>query len=454
MSKLRVVCFATLLLTLPDGLAQGAPERIASTLAGYYRADAPGATIIVTQNGKTVFRHAFGMADVAHGQTMTPEMRLPIASLSKQFTAAAIMLLAEQGKLALDDDLHRYLPAFPTQGKRVTIAHLLTHTAGIVNYTTQPGYSARLVEPITVQGLINQIASVPLEFAPGTRWHYSNSGYVLLGAILEKVSGQPYCTFLAERIFQPLGMLDTACEGQERRAHPHAAGHARTAGGFGPAPFIHMSQAYAASNLVSTVDDLALWNRAMDDAKLLPAASWRQMFTPYALAGGRSAEYGYGWFFGTVQNLPSQWHSGSIPGFATYALRLPEQGVYVAVLGNASSGTVNPEVVAMKAAAIVIGKPFPQWQAVAVEPGKLDDFAGFYKVDERHVYTIWRERDTLRLQRGSGAPVVLAASAAERFFVENGLVTLRFQRAESGKVNRMIVSETGTEAVAWRAAHK
>ena len=330
-----------------------------------FKADEPGATVIVVKNGKTLLRKAYGAADIATKTPLTPGTVLRLGSITKQFTAVAILMLMEEGKLALNDPITRFFPDYPTGGKVITIEHLLTHTSGIVSYTGKPDFGDGVTRNLSVAQMIDTFKNDPLEFEPGTQFHYNNSGYFLLGAVIEKASGLSYPRFLEQRIFTPLGMKDTAYEGFERSAAPRAKGYSAKGKAFEPAAPMSMSQPYAAGALVSTVGDMAKWDAAITAGKLIKPASWKLAFTPYKLNPQKSTGYGYGWGVRTFQGVPAIDHDGGINGFSTYALRLPQQKIFVAVLANHDSGGVHPEVLAQKAAGLVMGKPFVEPKAAA-----------------------------------------------------------------------------------------
>lgn len=457
MPKLSAVCVAVLvLLGAPAAGAREAPaapqapqsqQSLAAALdaaiGAHYKAQEPGATVIVVKDGKTVLRKAYGMADTRASKPMTPDMVLRLGSITKQFTAVAILMLAEEGKLALGDDLTRFFPDYPSAGKAVTLEHLLTHTSGIVSFTGKPAYLTGMAQDKTVSAMIDSFKNDPLEFAPGSRYRYNNSGYFLLGAIIEKVSGRPYATFLEERIFVPLGMKDTAYEGHERSRAPHAAGHSRDGVGFGHSAPLSMTQPYAAGALVSTVDDLARWDAAVASGKLLKPASWQRALTPYTLASGKPTDYGYGWQMGTLQGAPTIAHGGGINGFSTYALRLPEQKVFVAVLSNADGGIANPGVVASKAAALAIGKPLPEFKEIALDVATLERLAGVYEIEQPAVRTFRHESGTLVMQRTGRAPVRLKAYSATGFFVPDSLDTFEFGQDAGGAVTHVTLHQEG-----------
>lgn len=460
MPKLSDICIATLiLLQTPFCAAQSAPvaateqalaARLDAVVGAFYKPTDPGITILVAKDGKPLLRKAYGMATVDKKQAMTADHALRLGSITKQFTATAILMLAEEGKLAVSDDITKHLPDYPTRGKKITIEHLLTHTSGIVSYTSKPDFQTTEQKDFTVAQMIDRFKNDPLEFEPGSRYAYNNSGYFLLGAIIEKASGMPYAKFVEQRIFVPLGMDHTAYEGYERNAGPRAEGHQRgEKGGFAPSRPLSMTQPYAAGSLVSTVDDLNRWDQAISSGKLLKAASWRQAFTPYKLASGASTDYGYGWQAVNLHGSPLIAHGGGINGFSTYAMRLPQEHVYVAVLGNTESGSVDTAQVATRAAAIAIGKPFVDYQPVATDPAALDAFTGVYTQDENTVRTVRRDGDKLVMQRAGRGALPLLAYAPNGFYVDKTLIHVEFARDEKGAV-RMTLSQNGFATVSQR----
>lgn len=439
------ICAAVLLLCHPQAAfaqdavtsttaAQGLASRIDASIAPYFKADAPGATVIVVKDGKPVLRRAYGMADTAKGVKMTPEMALRLGSITKQFTSTAILMLAEEGKLSVDDDITKHLPDYPTKGKRITIEHLLTHTSGIPSYTGKPGYMVNMAQDVSVAQMIDTFKNDPLEFEPGSQYRYNNSGYFLLGAIIEKISGQTYAAFLEQRIFKPLGMRDTYYEGLGASQAPVAAGHSRSEKGFGAARPLSMTQPYAAGSLVSTVDDLARWDAAIGAGKLLTPSSWQRAFTSYRLSDGKATGYGYGWDVSKVQGETAMGHGGGINGFSTHALRFPEQKVYVVVLTNSDSGPANPGVVARKAAGIAIGKPYREFKEVALGGAALEAVTGTYAVEKGVQRVFRRSGDGLVMQRSGRPPVALKAASSSEFFVPGALDWFAFQRNADGKV--------------------
>jgi CubicO group peptidase (beta-lactamase class C family) len=273
-----------------------AAEDLAASLDSYlssiYPAGEPGAAVLAVKDGKALVRKGYGMANLELGVPITPETVFELGSVTKQFTAAAILMLEERGKLSVQDDMTKYLPDFPTQGKKVTIENLLTHTSGIPSYTGLPEWLPKMREDLSVDQLIGIFKGKPFEFDPGTKWEYDNSGYVLLGAIIEKVYGKSYERFVEDEIFQPLGMTHSYY-GSWSDVIPHrASGYDRENGQYVNTQYLSMTQPYAAGSLMSTVDDLALWDKALSEGTLLKKASLDQMFASYKLASGQPTHSG------------------------------------------------------------------------------------------------------------------------------------------------------------------
>jgi D-alanyl-D-alanine carboxypeptidase len=424
-----------------------------AAVSSLYKPDEPGVTIIVTKDGKTVFRRAYGLADVEKKTLLTPEVVMRIGSVTKQFTAVAILMLEEQGKLSVQDEITKHLPDYPTHGAKITIEHLLTHTSGIPSYTSASKYVAEMAKDRSVAEMIDTFKNAKLDFAPGSKFEYNNSGYFLLGAVIEKTSGMKYADFLAGKIFEPLGMKDTAYEGFERSGGgKRIEGHSRGAKGVERASPVSMTQPYAAGSLISTVDDLARWDAAISSGKLLKADNWKRAFTSYTLGSGKKTDYGYGWFMGKSRGRDSIEHGGSINGFVTQGLRVPSENVYVAVLSNTNAPGAAPSYVAEKLAAIAMNDPYPEFKSVSLDVKIMDEIVGVYKIDEKSNRVISREGDMMFLQR-TGRPKlrILAASATE-YFVENTFTSMRFVKDSKGEVTSMVMTQGGRESTSPRAS--
>jgi CubicO group peptidase (beta-lactamase class C family) len=285
----------------------------------------------------------YGLADREHDVPVTPQTIFRIGSMTKQFTASAILKLQEEGKLSVKDKLSKYIPDFP-RGSEVTLRQLLTHTSGIHDYTPEPDHLSDVAKPTTTEALIGKIKKSPYDFDPGTKWRYDNSGYTLLGYIVEKVSGQSYGDFLRENFFQPLGMTNTGVY----RANPglphEALGYSLGTNGFERPFYIDPSWNGGDSALYSTVEDLYRWNEGIFNCRVLDAASLKAAFIPVVMEASQLNSgygYGFGWFVGRYRGLRDISHGGAIPGFSSLLLRLPDEKFTVVVLANALDGRPN-----------------------------------------------------------------------------------------------------------------
>lgn len=450
--KLPATLFASLSLLQASCAMAEAPieQHLDGALAPMFKPNWPGATVIVTRDGKPVFRKAYGLANVAENTPMQPDMQLRIGSITKQFTAVGILMLAEQGKLSVKDDVRKYLPDFPDKGSIITIENLLQHTSGIPNYTALKSFRELPDAGVTLSQVFGVFAKEPLDFAPGERYSYSNSGYFLLGLIIEKLSGMKYQDFVAKNIFEPLAMQDTAHEGFERSARRHIKGHRMNGREVEAVKDIDVTLAYSAGALVSTVDDMARWDAAVSSGKLLKPATWRQAFTSCHLPKEAPCNYGYGWNIGTLAGHKMIHHGGSIPGFTAQALRLPDDKVFVAVLANGNGGAVNTPVIAYKAAGIAIGQPFADFKPITLAPEALEAFVGTYVGADKVKRVVRRDGDKLVIQRDGREAAPIMAHAPDSFFMEGSLASLEFQRGADGKVNSLLVRQPGADETALR----
>jgi CubicO group peptidase (beta-lactamase class C family) len=369
-----------------------------------------------------------------------------LGSITKQFTAASIMMLVEQGKLALSDPIEKYLPGYPTQGHTITIEHLLTHTSGIQSYTDIPGWmTGRIKTDMTVAELVDGFKKEPMQFAPGTAYRYNNSAYVLLGAIIEKASGQTYAAFVSDHIFRPLGMTSSFYGSNAPVIAKRVPGYTRDGDTLLNAQYLSMTQPYSAGSLVSSVDDLAKWDAALYTGTLLTRSSLERMWTPYTLSNGKTTGYGYGFAIDTLRGHRAVAHGGGINGFSTFAIRLPDDHVYVAVLSNSDGPKSSPSYVARRLAAVAIGRPFPEPVEKTIDPKVLSGHIGVYEIDKDQRRTVTVDGGALYTQRTGGSRVEAKASSETEFFYENSLTRVVFERDASGRTVAMRVYADGAE---------
>ncbi|MBI1766779.1 MAG: beta-lactamase family protein [Bacteroidetes bacterium] len=302
-------------------------------LKAKYKADEPGAVALIAKDGKVVFRQAFGMADLEHNIVMMPEHVFEIGSITKQFTAVSILMLMEQGKLSLQDPVTKFIENYPMNGHNITVHHLLTHTSGIKSYTDLEKWRKLWRNDMTPLEMIDVFKNEPMEFAPGEKWSYSNSAYFMLGYIIEKASGVSYPEFLEKNIFLPLGMKNSYYGGQSKIIKNRAMGYQK-GDGFKNAEYLSMTQPYSAGSIMLNVDDLLTWNQAVQANKLVKKETIQKAFTNYKLNNGKPINYGYGWGLNDINGSATIEHSGGIFGYATNAIYLPKEEVYVVVFSN------------------------------------------------------------------------------------------------------------------------
>lgn len=370
-------CLAGAPLAAQDALppaTRAAMDQAATAILA--RTAAPSASLAVVKDGKVAYLKAYGTAVLATKTAATPAMTYSIGSISKQFTAAAILLLAEEGKLSLDDPLARWLPHL-TRAKDITVRQILSMTSGYQDYWPQDYVMPGMLQPVTAQAILDGWARKPLDFEPGTKWQYSNTNYVIAGQIVEKVSGQPLLDFLRARIFKPLGMSSVADTddaplgpGEPMRYLRYALGPAR------PAPKEGKGWMFAAGELAMTAEDLARWDEAMIAQKILTPASWHTLETEVRLADGAGTRYGLGVQVALADGRRVISHGGEVSGFTAENVVYPDQGVAVVVLTNLDATSASGDLAA-KAAQAVFANADPGTPAALAQVKKV--FAGLQK---------------------------------------------------------------------------
>jgi CubicO group peptidase (beta-lactamase class C family) len=412
-------------------------------LSEQYKSNETGATALVARKGKIIYKKAFGMANLELNISMQLDNVFRIGSITKQFTAVAILQLMEQGKLNLQDEIVKFIPDYPTHGYKITIEHLLTHTSGIKSYTGMKDYMDRMTLDLLPSEMIDHFKNEPMEFAPGTRWNYSNSGYFLLGYIIQKVSGKTYGEYIEENIFKPIGMTNSLYGSNTKIIKNRVSGYDMGKNGYENAQPLSMTQPYAAGSILSTVEDMFKWNQALHAYKLVKKESLDKAFTNYALTDGTKTDYGYGWTFANIQESPSIEHGGGINGSSTMAIYLPGEDVYVVVFSNCQckhSGDV-----AIKMAGIAIGKPYA-YKEISVENSILQSYTGVYENARGELRVISIEENKLYSKRGRNAKLHIRPYEKDNFYFDDAMVRIEFVRNSKGEVPSLILkSRNGNE---------
>ncbi|MBA3694518.1 MAG: serine hydrolase [Acidobacteria bacterium] len=344
-----------------SGYAQDKSAKIDELMKIYQSYGQFNGAALVAENGKVIYKKGLGLANMEWNIPNETDTKFRLGSITKQFTAALILQLVEQGKIKLDGNVSDYLPDYRKDvGDRVTIHHLLTHTSGIPSYTNQPRFFEDVSRnPFVVADFVKKYTSGDLEFEPGSKFSYNNSGYFLLGAIIEKVTGKPYEQVLKENILDPLGMKNTGYDHFDAVLSKRASGYNKTPKGYINAPYLDMSIPYAAGSLYSTVEDLYLWDRALYTDKLLSAKSKELMFKP------NLENYGYGFSItnasvgATKETIPVITHGGGINGFNTTIVRLVGNQHLIVLLDNTSQGR-NLDKISKNITSILYNQPYSQ----------------------------------------------------------------------------------------------
>ena len=357
-----------------DGSLRAKIDRIAAGVME--QRGVPSASVAVVSGGKLVYTQAYGKAQIHPDKRATPDMRYSIGSISKQFTATAILLLQEQGKLSVDDAVGKYVPGL-TRGDEVTIRQILSHTSGYQDYAPEDYPVESQLKPVTPRQILDEWAAKPLDFEPGTQWQYSNTNYVIAGLIVEKVSGEKLFDFLGEHVFRPLGMKSAWNSDEKELTRSDAAPYMRNAlGPLRPTPNGGEGWMFAAGELAMTAHDVALWDISLMQRTVLKPESYDQMFTEVKLKDGKGTNYGLGVDVRQRDGHRSIEHSGEVNGFVSDNEVLVDDGVAVVVLTNhMASGAGQIATLAASTVAGVQLKPAEE-QALAMyhdlEKGQID----------------------------------------------------------------------------------
>ena len=446
--------FVVLVVAVPVGaqtLSRADHAYIDSLVGATYKMNEPGGTVLVAINGKPVYRKAFGLASVELKVPNAPESVFRVGSISKQFTAVAMLQLAQAGKLSLEDDIRKYLPWYDTHGRLITIANLLSHTSGIPSYTEKPGFEKMMNTTITKRGLAEYVMGDSLLFEPGTDWSYSNTGYAMANLVIEAVSEMPFEDYLQRNIFQALGMRYSTTGSNDRTIPGAVTGYDRIGEGqYKPSACLDWSWPYGGGQVLSSVDDMLKWDEALYTDKVLEE-QWRaKAWTSFILADGRESNYGFGWSVGTWKGLKVIEHGGAINGFLSNAIRIPSKHVYVIALSNNTSA---PPRFTDQIALRLAGQPMVLPVALEADSATLNDYVGMFLVErsggrltsnsttEQLYRAITLSNDTLSAQVTGGAKTPLRPIGKDLFTFGESFTFARFVRNPDGAVTAVEISQ-------------
>jgi CubicO group peptidase (beta-lactamase class C family) len=438
-------CVLILAIGQSPGIDAEKIRQLDSLYKTFFFAGDPGAVVLLAKNGSPVFKKAYGMAHTELNVPMNTDHKLGIGSISKQFAAVSILLLQQEGKLNIKDDIHQYLPAYNTHGRVITIENLLTHTSGIPSYTELYGFDSLVDKKVSVHKLVKFFEAAPLLFEPGSNWSYSNSGYVLAAEIVKKRSGIPFNDFLQQRIFKPLLMTETSIGTSDYTIANKTGEYAsNNKGRVKMETQYDWYWAYGAGQIVSTADDMLKWDQALYNPAFLSPAVLAIAHKTFLLTSGQPANYGLGWAIGSFKNRMMIQHGGAIGGYRALGMRVPEDHLYLLTLSN--SGNTNTALISNKALSII-------YDMAALKENKeqtvvAKDIAGVYEAPSSGLrlqsnfgnipayYTVRVDSNNKVTARRTGG-VLTALSPAENdvFYDKNAPFTKwQIERGDKGEV--------------------
>jgi D-alanyl-D-alanine carboxypeptidase len=407
---------------------------------GLVTPEGPGAAVAVRQGGEVVHSAGYGLANVEWGIPIDTETVFRIGSITKQFTAAAILRLAADGKLAIDDPIERHLPDYPIRERRITLRHLLNHTSGVKSYTAMPVFMEIMARDLPLVELIARFREAPPDFAPGERYLYNNSGYVLLGAVIEAASGKSYEAFLMEIFFEPLGLARTSYLHNHTIVPKRASGYALARTLLNAAP-ISMTLPHAAGALGSTAEDLLAWELALRSGRAVAPADYGAMIAPGALSDGAPISYGFGLLNQTYRGRRMIGHGGGINGFASHLAYWPQNDVAIAVVSNSGSFPVQQAAFALARRAI--GEADLVREPVALDAAALASCAGEYRFELDYTLS-FEVRDGGLASHFPRVGSLFRPFGERAFFLASDPeVTLSFDEPRDGLCQRLVIVSYG-----------
>lgn len=402
-------------------------------LAAAYPADGPGAAVMVTRGGRIIYSAGRGFANVEARRPITPDTAFRLGSIVKQFTAAVVLQLVAEKKMSLDDPLSRFFPDYPQPGSGATVRQLLNHTSGIQDFSKIPGWIVKnRHRPWTTAELLAVFRDLPARAMPGHAWEYNNGGYVLLGAIIEQVTGKTWHEQVAERISRPLGLKTVAYALPSDLPSTSALGYTDEEGRPQPVRLSHMSLAHAAGGLNGSVADMARWAQALHHGRVVTPALYREMTKPAPLADGSTESYGFGLRLREIRGRPALVHGGAGGGLDTDSAYIPSGDLFVAVFANSDEPATDPSSLVRRLAALALGEPIPTFTRAALDMTAVEPLFGSYAADCGPPRRFFARDGKLYLSRGDGEREAIPAGEGRFFFGSDDLDWFRILRRPDG----------------------
>lgn len=454
MKKNSYVLLFTLFIFFPAHSQALSDKKLSSTLdkllGNEFKPNEPGIVVLIARNNQVVYEKAFGSANVELNVPLQPDMVFRIGSITKQFTAIAILQLLEQGKISLKDSIQQYIKDFPSKGYTITIENLLTHTSGIMDYTNADTSHNPYIEreDFTPERIIGYFKNTPLEFEPGTKYNYSNSGYLLLAYIVQKVTGEDYHKYLEENILKPAGLANTFYATENTIVPKRVKGYTRDRGFYENCEYQTISIGFGCGDLMSTADDLYKWNNALLANKLVKKETLDKAFTPYILKNEIPTSYGYGWFINSVNGNKCIHHEGQVSGFISVEQYFPEKNIYVAILTNIQSGEDKTDFsdkrfeLFNKISLLALGNKLQK--EITVNEAILDSYTGTYEAGNK-LFTITKNNDLLAVEISLAGRFELIPLSTNKFRLRGISVecTFEFIKDSLGKISELICVQKG-----------
>lgn len=376
---------------------------------------------MIAKEGQIIYRKSFGSANLELNVPMQPEMVFRIGSMTKQYTAIAILQLVEKGKISLQDNIQKFIKGSTDKWQNVTVENLLAHTSGIIGYDVLDFHIPNAIRiDFMPKQIIDSLAKLPLDFVPGTKFNYSNSNYLILGYIIEQVTGKSYKDYLQEKIFKPAGLTNTYYDTPTEIISNRVNGYTKDSSKYHNADYISMTQAFSAGALLSNIDDLFKWHQALYSYKLITKETLEKAFTSFKLKDGQFSEYGYGWFIKDWKGSKSIGHGGAIDGFRSTETFFPDQNIFITTLFNSD----NDEYFSLfeNLTNLVIGKSFQaSCKNLKISDTILNSYIGTYKFleDSTQFIKVYKRDNRLygELSNGSGNNMALLAQSETLFYL-------------------------------------
>lgn len=429
-STINLCILFTLFFTLSQ--AQSLESKIDKILRTQFKTNETGVSALVAKDGNVIYRKAFGKADLELDVDMTSKNVFEVGSITKQFTSVAILMLLEEGKLSLDDEITKFIPTYPTNGKKITIHHLLTHTSGIKSYTSMQRFGEVMTIDETPLKFIDFFKNEPMDFDPGEKYLYNNSGYFILGYIVEKVSGTSYPKFIQERIFDAIDMKSSYYGSHKKLIKNRASGYQKGAE-FSNAQYISLTLPYAAGSIMSNVDDMLKWQTAITNNVFLKKATIDKAFTNYTLINGDKINYGYGWSFNEINDVSTIEHGGAIPGYLSMGVFVPSKNIYVILFSNC--GCQSPTNTALEIAALAMDKPSQgEENTFNLSTEQLNTWVGTYEFDNKVLrYITLKEGQLYSKREGSPQSFKIYPTSPNTFSFKEGFISYYFSMKDGKK---------------------